>query len=263
MTNILKKLLPIFLGLSLSPLIHATGPRVSPSLISNAYDIYTVKLPPFINPDGQHNCYLGKVINEILQQEKIDAVLTILPLARMVDYYLLKDQAFAALNPYLSLSEEEKEQLLEVPLESVTDHYIYYKPAHPEGLIWQGDLKRLKGLRYGSVKGESVEQYRQAGIDVKTMRLENLLTKLVTQEIDFIRLPEASANWFIKQQFPKEQQNFAQMDVPAGNREITILFNKQHAAGANGAAKFQQGLDKLIKNGRFQQLKQEMLKHGL
>lgn len=261
MMNLLKILLPVALGLCLSNPSYATGPRVSPSLISNDHDIYTVKLPPFINPDGLHNCYLGKIINEVLEQEKIGAMITPLPLARMVNYYLLKDHAFAALNPYLDLTEEEQEGLQEISLDTVAEHYIFYKPAHPDGLTWEGDLNKLKGLTYGAVKGENVDQFRSAGIEVKTMRFDNLLTQLVSGKVDFIRLPEASLHWLIDQKYSDNKQDFAKMAVEAGKREFAILFNKNHEAGPGAAAKFQQGLNRLIQTGRFEQIKQQILKN--
>jgi len=259
----MKKFKPcslILLAFFLTNTAEATGPRVSPSLISTASDIYTVKLPPIIDPGNQFSCYLGEIVYSVLDQQNIDAVLTGLPLLSMVKYYLLNDNALAALSPYLNLSASQKEELIIIPIDSINESYIYYKPNHPKGMAWQGDLKKLKGLRFGTVKGDTTKTYKQAGISVKLARIDTLVKKLVTNDIDFIRLPDLSADWYISQQFPEQKDSFRKMEVSAGKMPLAILFNKNHAKGKETAEKFKKGLAALVKDNQFQQIKARYFK---
>lgn len=246
----------------LSTTAYATGPRVSPSLISSTSDIYTINLPPIIDSDVKHNSYLGDVVSTVLKEEKIDAVVSVLPLQNMVKYYLLKDNALAVLSPYLNLTASQKKDLIIIPIDSVKESYIYYKPAHPDGLAWKGNLKNLQDLRYGAVKGEPVKKYQQAGIEVKKTRIESLLKKLVAREVDFIRLPDLTADWFIEQQFADEKQSLVKMEVAAGEMQLAIIFNQKHAEGPVTAKKFKHGLNELIKKGQLKKIKQQFIKQN-
>jgi len=253
----LKFLCPIVMGLLLSNTASATGPRVSPSLISTASDIYTVRLPPIIDPGNQYACYLGEIIYKVLHQQKMDAVLTSVPLLSMLKYYLFKDNALAVLSPYLHLTENEKEDLIIIPIDSINESYIYYKPHHPNSLDWKGNLKNLKGLRFGTIKGDRVKKYQQAGISIKTTRIDNLLKRLVANEIDFIRLPTIVSNSYINKHFPTQKNNFEIMQTSAGTMSLAIIFNKKHTKGQEMADKFKQGLKILIQGGQFQQIKSQ------
>jgi len=247
----------ILIALLLSSTANATGPRVSPSLISTASDIYTVRLPPIIDPGNQYACYLGEVVYKVLHQQKIDAVLSSVPLLSMLKYYLFKDNALAVLSPYLHLSESQKEDLIIIPIDSIQESYIYYKPHHPNGLAWKGNLNNLKGLRFGTIKGDQVKKFQQAGINVKTTRIDNLLNKLVANEIDFIRLPDVSLDSYIKENFSNQKDNFEKMKISAGAMSLAIIFNKKHPKGEEMAEKFKQGIKLLIQGGQFQQIKSQ------
>jgi len=244
----------ILLALLLSSTANATGPRVSPSLISTASDIYTIKLPPFVDPGNQYACYLGEVVYSVLHEQKIDAVLTGLPLQSMVKYYLLNDNALGALSPYLHLTVSQKKDLIIIPIDTVNESYYYYKPNHPDGLAWKGKLKRLSGLRFGTIKGDVVEKYKQAGIKIKLSRIDVLIKKLVVNEVDFVRLPDLTVAWYVGKQFADQKDNFIKMPTPAGNLPLAIMFNKKHPQGQINADKFKQGLDKLKSGGQFQQI---------
>ena len=249
----------VITGLLLTSTCYATGPRVSPSLISSASDIYTIKLPPFIGSDVKQSSYLSEVVNTVIRQQKIDAILTILPLQSMVKYYLLQDNALAVLSPYLHLTASQKKDKVIIPMDEVNESYIYYKLAHPNGLAWKGNLKNLKGLRYGVLKGVATEKYKKSGISVKTARIDALLKKLVAKEVDFVRLPDLTADWLIKKQFPEQKNNFGKMQVSAGKMQLAIIFNKKHLKGKESAEMFKKGFDALVKKGQFNEIKNEFL----
>lgn len=249
----------VLMSLMLTHYCYATGPRVTPSLISNASDIYTINLPPFIGADFNRLSYLSEVVNTVLDQQKIDAILTVLPLHNMVKYYLLQENVLAVLSPYLYLTASQKQDMVIITMDEVNESYIYYKPSHPGGLAWKGNLKNLNGLRYGVLKGVATEKYKKSGIRIKTARLGSLLKKLVAKEVDFIRLPDLTADWFINKQFPRQKNNFVKMKVSAGKMQLAIIFNKKHWKGEVSAEIFKKGFDTLVKNGMFYEIKNEHL----
>lgn len=246
----------IFLMVWLVPVAGmATGPRVTPSLFSpTTNEIFVVDFPPFVGPEVAGGGLHVEIIKAALQAGEIDAVITHLPLPRMVKYYLLQENAIAVLGRFLNLSEAEKKALVFIPISVMEERYFYYGPAHQEKLSWNGKLQNLKGYTYGASHEEDVTAYEAAGINIEHGSPRALLQKLLTEKVDFIRMPVLAVEWLLDKHFPNKKKDLIQMDPVAGEKPVFILFNKKHQQGEAAAAKFRNALSKIIEDGRYMKI---------
>jgi len=149
------------LGLAVSVLIAgalllpavslATGPRVTPGLfVATESEIFAAEQPPFISAIMAEPGLVSAIADAALKTGEIQAVITTLPLRRMVKYHLVQEHAIAALGSQFNFSDAESTDLILVPLFVSPVHYLYYKPAQKTALTWDGALKSLRGYRFST-----------------------------------------------------------------------------------------------------------------
>ncbi|TAJ76357.1 MAG: transporter substrate-binding domain-containing protein [Gallionellaceae bacterium] len=252
-----KRLYRILPGLLLGALLLpapalATGPRITHSLLSpETMEIYAVESPPLFSMEVAQQGFASEIVATALSAAGIDAAISILPLQKMVRYYLLQENAIAVTGSDLGFSADEKRELIFIPVFVTELKYIYYKPANGGTEKWNGELKNLKGFRYGAFEGENVSAYRNAGIQVEEGRALPLLKSLKAGKVDFIGLPGLTAAWLIDRHFPNEQDNFGAMQPAAGELPVYIIFNKKHPQGEAAANKFSAALANMLDDGRY------------
>lgn len=251
--TVMNKLLPLALLISLmtSSSVMATGPRVTAHMLSEGMQIYALDLQPFISTEKEGGGFDAEIVNMALKAAGIDASVTSLPLDNMVKYYLIQENAIAVLGHHLSFSGKQREDLIFIPISVTHESYFYYQPAQKSALSWNGKLKNLKGYTYGAHKSEDVAAYKDAGINIVFGKPRTLLKKLKSKEIDFIQLPELTAEWMIDKYFPEDKANYSPMKTAVGEKPTFIIFNKKHPEGEDVAKKFRAGLSKIIEDGRY------------
>ena len=265
-TNIsMNRILAVTLLISLmSPAsVMATGPRVTAHIFTPGTEIYALDFPPFISTEVVEGGLDAEIINAALKAADIDAAIRALPLGNMVKYYLTQENAIVVLGRHhLSFSAKQKKDLIFIPVSVTSESYFYYKPAQKLALSWNGKLKNLKGNTYGAHKGEDVVAYKDAGINIDFGKPHTLLKKLKSKKIDFIKLPELTAEWMIDKYFPEEKANFTQMETSIGEKPTFIVFSKNHPDGEAMAKKFSAGLSKIINNGSYMAILEKYLGKG-
>lgn len=252
--NTLCNILPALLlgALLFSTSALATGPRITHSLFSpETGEIYAVDLPPLFSMEAPQGGLVAEIAATALSAAGIDASISILPLQKMVKYYLLQENAIAALGNNLGFSADEKKDLIFIPVFVAELKYFYYKPANKITGKWNGELNNLKGSRYGALEGEELSAYRNAGIQVEEGRPLPLLKSLKAGKVDFIGLPGLTAAWLINKNFPNEKDSFSAMQPVAGEMPIYIIFNKKHPKGEAAARKFSAALASMLDDGRY------------
>ncbi len=249
-----RKFFPVILllGLMLSSAVNATGPRVTPGmLVVPENEIFAVDAQPFVGTDLMNEGMNVEIVKAALTSVEINSTLTILPVAKMVKYYLLQEQVLAAHGQYINLSKKDKKSLIFVPISLTKENYFYYHPAHKSGFNWQGKLSDLSGYSYGSYQEEDVAPYKTAGIQIVPGRLHALLRKLISNEIDFIRMPVLTKNWMLDKHFPLEKENIIAITTEAEWVPQFVIFNKNHPDGEVLARKLAQGLAITIGSGQY------------
>lgn len=258
-----KHALPMLLlagVLLFSTTASATGPRITKSLFSiTKSEIHALDFPPFLSSEVPDDGPFSEIVNTLLREADIDAVISTHPLYSMVRYYLLEENALAVMGRHLDLTAAERKQLIFIPLAVLAERYYYYAPAYPKGLDWKGNLASLKGKTYAAHRGEDVAAYSKAGLAVRYDRTIGLLKMIAAGKADFASIPPLTADWLLDKYMPTEKGHFATMPTPAGKEVYYIVFNRKHAQGADAAARFRKALSKMISDGRYADIMRRFL----
>lgn len=252
--QVARKFLYLLLSiiLLLSATSWATGPRVTPSVfVDDLMQIYAVDFPPFVSNDVAEGGLSAEIVNSVFRQVEIDAPHNILPVTNMVKYYLIDENALAVHTNYLHFSQQEKANLIHVPIALATEKFYYYKLANEAGLPWTGQLESLKGYTYGAYRGEPVDAYEKAGIKVHVGSARSLLKRLESSTVDFIRLPELTVNWILDNVHAEFRNDVIAVENSDSIVLLFVVFNSRHPEGKLMADKFKLGLDEQIKRGEY------------
>ena len=241
--------------------LTATGPRVSTlATVIDKNEIFALDLPPYISTQDAHGGLLNEILKAAFNEAKMEVYITIVPLQSMMKYYYTQENAPGFMGRHLGLASETKSSLVSVPLLSASENYFYYKPSHPKGLEFKGKLANLKGLTYGAAKGEDVALYKNAGVKVKKSRTLSFFKKLKNGTIDFIKIPEESARWFLENRFPKDKDNFVTMREGSANIDLSVYFNMNNPKGKKMLGAFKKGLKNIVENGKYAAILEKSLK---
>lgn len=241
----------------------ATGPRITSILISpDKKEIFALDLPPpFISTEVQKDGMINEVVMAVLQEAKINVIITTLPLQSMVMYYLKQENSFGVMGRHLGLTADDKKSLISIPLYVANESYYYYKPLHEKSLEYKGKLSNLKKLVYGASKGENVSAYKKVGIKVKKTRTLSLFKKLQQGRVDFISLPNQTAKWFIEKKFSQYQNDFVTMKTSSKTQTISLHFNLKHPKAKESAESFKKGLRAIVNNGKYTEILSSYIKN--
>ncbi|MGD7034836.1 substrate-binding periplasmic protein [Methylotuvimicrobium buryatense] len=233
----------------------ATGPRIKLDMFTDSANvIYALDGPPLITTQLSGGGVALELVNTIMERQNIQAPINTLPLSRMLKYYMFQENALALVGSPLSFTEDQQKSLIFIPLLRLQDHYFIYRPNQSEGFPWSGDLKALAGRVYGANPEEDVSAYRQAGIKTITGNTLNLLERLKSGSVDFIGDTELTVDWFLDKNLSTEKPRFIKLEPAAGERNLSIIFNKKHPEGESLAKQFRQGLDAIIADGTYQKI---------
>ncbi len=253
MKTLYLKVLTCVISASVSVSVMASGPRVTSDLFEVPHnEIVAVETPPLYSSHNPSGGMAFEIIMAVLSSEKESATLTTYPIQKLVDYYITQGKVLAALGTNLNLSEGQKKSVISIPVALIREQYIYYKPAHPKGISWDGKLSDLEGLTYGAHAGEDTSAFTTAEIKVDYARSLFLFKKLKTQQVDFIREPVLSAEAMIKANFAADENQFGIMESVPQKSVCIILFNLQNPEAEKISKKFRQGLSTILKNGKYQ-----------
>jgi len=130
--------------------------------------------------------------------------------------------------------------------------FFYYKPHHE--VIEFHSLRDLHGYTLGVLRGtlEDKDYFDKNGINVEESdSVESLLKKLKRGRIDFCILVAGTGTHWIKQIFPEEQDNFAQVVIPGSSRPIAIMIDVDVPEGKAVARRYRQVLDKTLRSQKY------------
>lgn len=251
MNNLWIKTTGCVIALSVSLL--ASGPRVTGAMLSAAHnEVVAVETPPLYSSQHPNGGMAFEIVAAALNSQKETATLTTYPVQKMVNYYLTQEKVLAALGTSWNLSAGEKKNVISIPVSLVREQYFYYKPSHPKGIVWGGNLSNLKGLTYGEHEGVDTQAYKQAGVNVVYGRSRPLFEKLKAGKVDFIEESALGGQEVINTFFASDKSQFATMEPNPAESVCTIQFNLQNPDAQAIAKKFRTGLSAILKNGQYQ-----------
>jgi len=253
----------ILLIFSLTIPLMATGPRVSTNFLTlDENEIYALDIPPFISTEVSGGGAISEIVNAAFSEEKMSIAITTVPLQSMIKYYFTQEKALAIMGRNLGVSEKDKKSLISIPLYIASENYLYYKPLHPKGLEFKGELLNLKGLTYGASKGEDTSSYKNKNIKVKKGRALSLFKKLKKGTIDFISMPSLSRQWFLEKHHSKDKNNFTVMEGISKTVAIKLYFNLNHSKGKEFSDSFKKGLRSIVQNGKYASILKKHIKNS-
>lgn len=240
--------------LCLANTAQATGPRVTSSLLAPPVnEIFALDFPAVLSSDLADGGLAAAIITAAFKAENVESTITPLPLQTMVVYYLTQENALGIAGYGLGLSEADLKNLIVVPVLSLKESYVYYRPKHDK-LAWTGKLADLKTLNIGINKGEDITPYQKEKIHVEQDRLDTRIKALMAGKIDVLREADLTLDTVLAKSFNEQKNDFIRLEPSAGNAIISVVFNKKHPQGEALAKQFQQGLTKLLANGQYDEI---------
>ncbi len=240
--------------------VLATGPRVTQSMFETAEnEIFAVDSPPYIGSDLDLGGVNTAIVKAALKAVDINTTVTMLPLAKMVQYYLLEEQALGVFNEKMIFSNRDKKGLIFVPILLTKENYYYLKNKQQST---PHSLTELAGWRYGTNTADSTTELEKHDIKVQFFRHGSLLDKLTAGEVDFIRLSEIKLNWIVDQHLSAKINLFSAIKAKPDLVLQSVAFNKKHAQGKSMAKKLKQGLLVILNNGQYAEILKSYLNNA-
>lgn len=147
--------------------LMASGPRVTAALLGDAHNnIVAIEASPLVSNVHPQGGMMFEILTAALKSQNDSATLSTYPVKKMVNYYLTQENGIGAFTVAKSVLAVNKKGLVVLPVTLIDEQYIYYKPAHPQGISWSGKLSNLKGLTCGEDEGADTKVYQDAGINV-------------------------------------------------------------------------------------------------
>lgn len=233
--------------------LMASGPRVTAALLGDAHNnIVAIETSPLVSNVHPQGGMMFEILTAALKSQNESATLSTYPVKKMVNYYLTQENGIGAFTVAQSVLAVNKKGLIVLPVTLIDEQYIYYKPAHPQGISWSGKLSNLKGLNFGEHEGGDTKAYKDAGINVVESRSRPLFQKLKEGKVDFIGVSALEAQEVINTAFASEKASFAAMQPTPADSVGLIVFNLKNPDAQALANKFRTGLSTLLKNGQYQ-----------
>lgn len=138
------------------------------------------------------------------------------------------------------------------PIAIFRSAFFYYKPHHD--VIEFHSLRDLHGHTLGVLRGtlEDKDYFVGNGINVEESdSVESLLRKLKRGRIDFCILVDVTGWYTIRQLFPKEQDEFVQVEIPGSVRPIAVMIDVGDPEGMAVAQRYQRVLDSTLRSREY------------
>lgn len=234
---------------------YATAPRIAPQMFGEERkaDIIAYEIPPLVTGTQTDGGLAIAILSAAFNASGQKLIIDIVPAKPLAKYALLNDEVVAMIGESPDISAKEKNQFLSEAFYLKIGRHFYFKPNWKSVFPWQGSLSDLKGLRYGGLSGSEQLDYKAAGIQAQESDMRGLFEKLRNQELDFIGVPDLMAELWINKVYPQQPQDFVSINGIAWDQPLYILFAKNNPRSQNLHKAFVVGLDKIIKNGKYQE----------
>ena len=239
----------VLICLTLSEPSSATGPRVTPRLLSPEKDvIFTLEMPPFATTEIPGGGLFSELVLAALEAEGVKAVVVTQPLTRLVRYHVLHNACLAAVEEGWSFSQVDRKRLIVIPFYVVSGGFFKHEPVAKTPQVLNVASSGLKSHIYG-VRGE---EYLYGDGTMTYHRLLSLFKKLKEGDLDFISAPVMVGKWIMETRFPNDRDGFVVKDLLAWESPASIVFSKEHPQGESTARKFMNGLSTILQNGTYE-----------
>lgn len=225
------------------------------ALVANVANAETIVLdanesPPYWENASPTHGLGGELISAISEAAGLDSRIQFMPLKRMIDNTTNNDLG----NPVFYMENQDFSAIIPIAISQVA---LYrYKPKQPTAIQFK-TLKALQGYRVGALSGtiKNRKLFEQLGIHIETSYTqESLFKKLHYGRLDFVLEIDLIGQQMIAKLFPTEKNNFVAVELPHSVSPIAIMLDRNYPNANVIAARYREGLAKIIKNGRYSEI---------
>jgi polar amino acid transport system substrate-binding protein len=224
-------------------------------LFSTISDAETVILnanesPPYWVKNSPTHGMGAELITAISKEVGLESRIEFMPLKRLINDTTNNDLG----NPVFYINNQDFAAIIPIAISRIA---LYrYKPKFPNA-IQVKSLNDLKGYRIGALSGTVTQRakFEELGVHIETsFTRESLFKKLHYGRLDFVLEIDLVGQQTITALFPSELDNFAAVELPNTVSSIAIMLDKNYPNAKDIADRYRQGLDKIIKNGRYSEI---------
>jgi polar amino acid transport system substrate-binding protein len=201
--------------------------------------------PPYWSASLPDNGLGGSILNLVSTAAGVPYSIEYVPIKRFrqsLDTYIVGDPAILI---------NQKQRAI-FPIGVFRSAFFYYKPNHD--VIKEQSMSALRGHTLGVLRGtlEDKGYFLSNGVNVEESdSIESLLRKLKRGRIDFCIMVAGSGRYTIKQLFPKEQNEFVQVNIPSMSRPIAIIIDVTDPEGRSVAQRYLTVMDETLRSRKY------------
>jgi len=213
--------------------------------------------PPFWSPTLPGNGMAGEILSAIFAEINMRSRILYFPLKRL--YTDLRNNHLGDPDNFVG---QQFSAIIPVALYRAA--LFYYKPRHKEGIAYKKQ-EDLSGYTIGVIRGtlEDKDYFDKSIIKVTEADNEqSLFRQLKEGRIDLCGIIKETGEFTIKKEFPGEVDNFVPIEIPNSFGPVTVMIDWNYPDGKNLGAKIDEGLKKIIENGKYLQILERHLGKG-
>lgn len=142
--------------------------------------------------------------------------------------------------------------------------FFYYKPRHD--VLKLNSLRDLRGLTLGVLRGtiEDKSDFVRNGVRVEESdSVESLLRKLKRGRVDLCIMVGGTGRYKIRELFPAERDDFAQVYVEGLDRPLSIMVDMNDPEGKSIAQRYRKVLEKTLKSQKYRDILSDFYGSGI
>ncbi len=191
-----------------------------------------------------------ELITAISAEVGLESKIEFMPLKRLISDTTNNDLG----NPVFYIGNQDFAAIIPIAISQVA---LYrYKPKFPNAIQFKS-LKDLNGYRIGALSGTVSDRaaFEKLGIHIETSYTrESLFKKLHHGRLDVVLEIDLVGQQTLAALFPNELENFVVTELPYSVSPVAIMLDKNYPNANKIAARYRQGLAKIIKNGRYAEI---------
>lgn len=204
--------------------------------------------PPFWSPTLPDNGVGGAALGLVSAAAGVSYAIEYLPIKR----FRRTQTPYMVGDPENLVSQEHRAIF---PIGIFRSAVFYYKPHH--AVIDFDSLQDLRGYTLGALRGtiEDKDYFVRHGVNIEeTNSIPSLLQMLKRGRIDVCIIVAGTGRHTIRRLFPDEQDQFAQIILPALSRPLTIIIDTSTPEGREVARRYGRVLEKTLHSQRYREI---------
>jgi polar amino acid transport system substrate-binding protein len=203
--------------------------------------------PPYWSKRLPGNGLCGEILYALSAAAGMQSKIEFKPLQRLIEDDSNNDLG----NPAFYLPQQEFQAI--IPIVVYRAAFYFYRPHYKEMPSIQG-MEDLVGMKIGVLQGTLLDRsyFERKGVKFEQSYSQaSLFKKLRLGRLDLVIAIDRVGEHVIQQLFPDEAAAFVAIPLEHSVSPIAIMLAEQQANGASIAARYRQGLARIIEDGTY------------